>query len=121
MIFSMTGYAVASADSPRGALALELRSVNSRFLDIQLRVAEEMRDTEPMLSELIPGVIARGKVDCRLNFGISTQQAQQALNLQAIQQLRSLASAAAGAFPEAEPLRVSDVLRWPRGAADAAA
>lgn len=121
MIYSMTGYAVASADSPRGALALELRSVNSRFLDIQFRVAEEMRATEPMLRELISGRIARGKVDCRLNCVNSAQQAQQALNLQAVQQLRSLASAAAGAFPEAEPLRVADVLRWPGVLAEPAA
>lgn len=121
MIHSMTGYAVASADSPRGALALELRSVNSRFLDIQFRVAEEMRATEPMLRELITGRIARGKVDCRLNFGVTTREAQQTLNLQAIQQLRSLASAAAGAFPEAGPLRVSDVLRWPGVLAEPAA
>lgn len=121
MIYSMTGYAVASADSPRGALALELRSVNSRFLDIQFRVAEEIRAAEPMLRELITGRIARGKVDCRLNCVTSTQQAQQTLNLQAIQQLRSLASSAAGAFPEAEPLRVADVLRWPGVLAEPAA
>ena len=43
MIQSMTGYAVANAESPRGALTLELRSVNSRFLDLQFRVAEELR------------------------------------------------------------------------------
>ena len=43
MIHSMTGYAAASAESPRGALTLELRSVNSRFLDLQFRVAEELR------------------------------------------------------------------------------
>jgi uncharacterized protein (TIGR00255 family) len=121
MIHSMTGYAVASADSPRGALALELRSVNSRYLDVQFRVAEEMRPVEPMLRELITGRIARGKVDCRLNCGSSIPHAQQTLNIQAIQQLRSLASAAAGAFPEAAPLRVSDVLRWPGVLAEPAA
>lgn len=121
MIYSMTGYAVASADSPRGALALELRSVNSRYLDIQFRIAEEMRAAEPMLRELITARIARGKLDCRLNFGSSAPQAQQTLNLQAIQQLRSLASAAASAFPEAAPLRVSDVLRWPGVLAEPAA
>ena len=55
MIHSMTGYAVASAESPRGALTLELRSVNSRFLDLQFRVAEELRAAEPMLRELISG------------------------------------------------------------------
>jgi uncharacterized protein (TIGR00255 family) len=113
MIYSMTGYAVASADSPRGALTLELRSVNSRYLDIQFRVAEEIRATEPLLRELISARIARGKVDCRLNFGNSGQPARQTLNLDAIEQLRSLASQAAAAFPGAAPLRVTDVLRWP--------
>jgi uncharacterized protein (TIGR00255 family) len=121
MIYSMTGYAVASADSPRGALALELRSVNSRYLDIQFRVAEELRAAEPLLRELITARIARGKVDCRLNYGNSTAPAPQSLNLRAIQQLRSLASQAAGAFPEAAPLRVSDVLRWPGVLAEPAA
>jgi uncharacterized protein (TIGR00255 family) len=121
MIYSMTGYAVASADSPRGALALELRSVNSRYLDIQFRVAEELRAAEPLLRELIAARIARGKVDCRLNYGNATAPAPQSLNLRAIQQLRSLASQAAGAFPEAAPLRVSDVLRWPGVLAEPAA
>ena len=51
MIQSMTGYAAASADSPRGALSLELRSVNARFLDLQFRVAEELRALEPLLRE----------------------------------------------------------------------
>ena len=49
----MTGYATAAADLPRGTLALELRSVNSRYLDIQLRIAEELRASEPLLRELI--------------------------------------------------------------------
>jgi uncharacterized protein (TIGR00255 family) len=113
MIHSMTGYAVASADSPRGALTLELRSVNSRFLDLQFRVAEELRAAEPMLRELIAGRLARGKVDCRLFLGNGIPQAQMRLNFQAIQQLRSLATEAAAAFPGIAPLRTADVLRWP--------
>ncbi|MEK6243251.1 MAG: YicC/YloC family endoribonuclease, partial [Pseudomonadota bacterium] len=121
MIHSMTGYAVASADSPRGALTLELRSVNSRFLDLQFRVAEELRAAEPMLRELITGRIARGKVDCRLYSGNAIPQAQQQLNIQAIQQLRTLAAEAAKAFPGASPLRIADVLRWPGVLAEPAA
>ena len=113
MIYSMTGYAVASADSQRGALTLELRSVNSRFLDLQFRVAEELRAAEPLLRELISGRIARGKVDCRLYLGKSGAPAQQPLNVQAIQQLRNLAAEVAKAFPGAAPLRTADVLRWP--------
>ena len=121
MIHSMTGYAVASADSPRGALTLELRSVNSRFLDIQFRVTEELRAAEPLLRELITGRIARGKVDCRLSQGNAASQAQPGLNIQAIEQLRGLATRAAEAFPGIAPLRTADVLRWPGVLAEPAA
>jgi uncharacterized protein (TIGR00255 family) len=121
MIYSMTGYAVASADSPRGALNLELRSVNSRFLDLQFRVAEELRAAEPMLRERIAGRISRGKLDCRLNFGNSASPAQQQLNAQAVQQLRNLAAEVTRAFPDAAPLRAADVLRWPGVLAEPAA
>ena len=112
MIQSMTGYAAASVESPHGALAIELRSVNSRFLDLQFRVAEELRAAEPMLREQIAARIARGKIDCRLARGGAGTQAQ-LLNANALQQLRALAGEAAAAFPEAAPLRVADILRWP--------
>ena len=109
MIHSMTGYAVASADSPRGALNLELRSVNSRFLDLQFRVAEELRAAEPLLRELIGGRITRGKVDCRLSFGNAASPVPSRLNVQAIQQLRELAAEAAKAYPGAAPLRLLEL------------
>jgi uncharacterized protein (TIGR00255 family) len=112
MIQSMTGYAAASEDSQRGALTLELRSVNSRFLDLQFRIAEELRAAEPMLRDLISARLARGKVDCRLYYGNPASQVPQ-LNAQGVEQLRALAAEAAKAFPGAAPLRVADVLRWP--------
>ena len=113
MIYSMTGYAVTSADSPHGVLAIELRSVNSRFLDMQFRIAEELRSAEPMLREMISARIARGKVDCRLSCADSSKQAPQQLNPQALGRLRNLAAEAAKTFPDAAPLRLADVLRWP--------
>ena len=118
----MTGYAAAAADSPRGALSLELRSVNARFLDLQLRVAEELRPLEPMLRELIMARISRGKLDCRvfLNEGVISQIPQR-LNPEAISRLRGLAEEARKAFPDAAPLRVADVLRWPGVVAEPAA
>ena len=61
MIRSMTGYAVASAETARGTLSLELRSVNSRFLDLQFRVADELRTLEPALRELIHAMRSRSK------------------------------------------------------------
>lgn len=114
MIQSMTGYAAASADSPRGALGLELRSVNARFLDLQFRVAEELRPLEPTLREMILARVARGKIDCRLYYAqAGVPLARQELNVEAMSRLRQLAGEARQAFPDAEPLRIADVLRWP--------
>jgi uncharacterized protein (TIGR00255 family) len=114
MIQSMTGYAASTAESPRGTLALELRSVNSRFLDVQMRIAEELRALEPMLRELVAERVARGKVDCRLSFVEGSAPAgAQHLNAAALAQLKALAREAREAFPKADELRVADVLRWP--------
>jgi len=110
----MTGYAAASADSPRGRLTLELRSVNARFLDVQFRIAEELRALEPALREQIGARVSRGKVDCRFFLGESPGGGKpQRLNAEALARLRGLAEEARAAFPEAPPLRIGDVLRWP--------
>lgn len=121
MIQSMTGYAAASADSPRGTLSIELRSVNARFLDVQLRVAEELRALEPMLREMISARLTRGKVDCRVFFSATGAPAAQRLNPDALARLAGLAAEAAKAFPGAAPLGVADVLRWPGVVAEAPA
>jgi uncharacterized protein (TIGR00255 family) len=113
MVHSMTGYAVASGDSPRGALALELRSVNSRYLDVQLRIADELRGAEPTLRELIVARIARGKVDCRLSLTDTGRRAQHKLDPQTLERLRQLQQVVRAKFPDAAPLGAADVLRWP--------
>ena len=46
MICSMTGYAVKTRDLPRGTLQLELKSVNSRYLDFHFRIGEDLRANE---------------------------------------------------------------------------
>jgi uncharacterized protein (TIGR00255 family) len=113
MISSMTGYAAASADTGRGSLGIEVRSVNGRFLDLSLRVAEELRALEPLLREAITKRVARGKVDCRLFFLDSSARSPERLDAAALARLKALAEEAARAFPGAAPLRIADVLRWP--------
>ena len=108
----MTGYALATAEHPRGALSLELKSVNSRFLDLQFRVAEELRALEPLLRETITARVTRGKLDCRLSFAPGAAGVQ-ALDSVALETLRRIAGEAQRAFPQAGPLRLGDVLRWP--------
>jgi len=108
----MTGYALATAEHPQGALSLELKSVNSRFLDLQFRVAEELRALEPLLRETITARVTRGKLDCRLSFAPGAAGVQ-ALDSVALETLRRIAGEAQRAFPQAGPLRLGDVLRWP--------
>jgi len=110
----MTGYAVAVAPSPRGELGLELRSVNSRFLDVQFRITEELRSLESMLRERITARIGRGKVDCRLFLSGGTGgAAHQHTDPEVLSGLLRLADEAKRVFPDAAPLSLAEVLRWP--------
>jgi len=113
-IQSMTGYAAASRDVGRAILHLELKSVNSRFLDLGFRIADDLRIMEPRLRELIAGRIQRGKVECRLNLlpAVSAPR-ESTLNPVLMNQLASWESEVRGVFPDAAPLTVGDVLHWP--------
>ncbi len=114
MIQSMTGYAAASAETRAGRLSIELRSVNSRFLDLQFRIAEDLRALEPALRELIVQRLSRGKVDCRVTLNESADARQApALDAEALAALKALAAQAKKAFPRAAPPGVADILRWP--------
>ena len=111
---SMTGYAVESADIPAGQLSLELRAVNSRFLDLSFRMGEDFRALEPVLRERIGEQVKRGKMECRVNFTPREDAALPGgLNGSLLGQLQSLSDAALAAFPQARPLAVAEILRWP--------
>jgi uncharacterized protein (TIGR00255 family) len=68
MIYSMTGFAAVTQELEPGSLSLELRSVNSRYLETHFRLDESFRALEPALREMIGAALSRGKVECRLNF-----------------------------------------------------
>ena len=112
MILSMTGYANTSADFVAGSLSLELRAVNHRYLDIQLRMPEELRVFEGVLRELITAQLQRGKVECRINYAARDAQGGTTLNHDLLLQLASWNKEVQAALPEAQTLSVADVLRW---------
>ena len=114
MIQSMTGYASRTQEVSGGSLSLELKSVNSRFLDIHFRVGEELRMAEPALREAIAARVGRGKVECRAYFMASAKGAQQLqLNDDLLARLDVLDRKVRQAMPDARPLAVGEVLRWP--------
>jgi uncharacterized protein (TIGR00255 family) len=109
----MTGFATASALTPLGGVSVELKSVNSRFLDLTLRVPDDLRHLEGALREQIAARVARGKVECRLSLQRDPSAHPPRLNLTALHQLATLAADAAAALPGAQGLSVAEALQWP--------
>jgi uncharacterized protein (TIGR00255 family) len=114
MILSMTGFASASAEMPGISLAVELRSVNHRYLDVTIKVPDELRSLETALRERLAGAQKRGKVECRVALLRTVGAAGGiAINIERVSQLATAAAAVVNAVPGTPPLTAADVLRWP--------
>lgn len=110
----MTGYAVVKRESDAGTLTIELKSVNSRFLDLQFRMNDELRSLEPVLREAIMSRTARGKVECRLSFGRKEQSGSSlAVNEALLAALGTAQHNVLNTFSNARPMSVHELLRWP--------
>ncbi|MDD2669026.1 YicC/YloC family endoribonuclease [Zoogloea sp.] len=119
MINSMTGYAVQARDLGSVALHLELRSVNSRYLDLAFRINDDLRQAEPMLREAITGKLKRGKVECRFNLQAKDSAPRDlAINGMLLGQLKAAQAFIQAELPQATHLSVAEVLRWPGILAD---
>jgi uncharacterized protein (TIGR00255 family) len=117
----MTGYASATRETEAGTLTLELRSVNSRFLDLQFRMNDDLRSVEPVLREAIMARIARGKVECRLSFGRKALAAGGNIHIDLLNRLVDLQEQVLSRLPQATPMSVNELLRWPGMMDEAAA
>ena len=114
VVHSMTGYGTVTRDHELGRLALELRSVNSRYLALSFRLPDELRALEPMLREAILARVTRGKIDCRA--GVQHRVAARPEVVLRPGALEALAAAQAEVlrqFPGAPTLGVADCLRFP--------
>ena len=117
MIASMTGFAnvtrpIASG-SAGGTLSFEIKSVNSRFLDLSFRFPDELRALEMPLRELLGKELARGKVECRAGWALKVGDVNESLDLERMQRLYALAQEAQSMFADSRGLSTADVLRWP--------
>ena len=112
MILSMTGYANTSADFASGSLSVELRAVNHRYLDIQMRMPDELRGFEGQMREMISAQLQRGKVECRINLVTRNTQGRSQLNHELLSQLAAWNRQVQTVIPGSASLSVADVLRW---------
>ena len=110
----MTGYASVSGDTAAGRITLELRSINSRFLDLIFRMPDDLRAAEPGLRELITAGVSRGKVECRIALQkLPSADRAPALDRGLLAQLMTTAGEIARLAPQAAPLSQADLMRWP--------
>jgi uncharacterized protein (TIGR00255 family) len=116
-VYSMTGYAsLQSSDSnaenaEQKRIGLEIRSVNSRFLDLSFRLSDELRHSEPALRELLTQNLKRGKVELRAFVGAAKDSATQLPSTALLQRLNHAQDSVLAWLPTAQPLSVADVLR----------
>ncbi|HWI83797.1 YicC/YloC family endoribonuclease [Ramlibacter sp.] len=118
-VYSMTGYASAQSRGVPGAgaearsvrLGLEVRSVNSRFLDLTFRLSEELRQHEPALRELVAGRLKRGKVEVRAFLEAPGADTVRDPSARLLQRLSALQDTVRSWLPDARPLAVAEVLR----------
>src|ERR1700733_14593279 len=100
MIRSMTAFAGAEVDTPWGALAFELRSVNHRYLELNPRLPEDLRAIEPMLRERVAAKLTRGKVDVTLRFRpVDAAASDIRVNETVVDKLERAAKSLSGRFP----------------------
>lgn len=114
MIHSMTGFASATRTLAHCTLGVELRAVNSRYLDITCRLPEELRAIETQLRELIMARVHRGKLELRASIAdLPAANRTLDLNVELVQRLAAAARQVHHLVPDAAALRVADILRWP--------
>ncbi len=122
-VYSMTGYASAqhstansspesdSKNAPPSQLGLEIRSVNSRFLDLSFRLPEDLRQFEPTLRDLITNKIKRGKVEVRASIETGAAQSISDPTPKLLQRLNAVQDSVKSWLPDARALSVADVIR----------
>ena len=113
MLRSMTAFASAESDTGQGTLSIEIRSVNHRYLELGLRLPEELRSLEPQVRERVAAKLSRGKVDLGMRFKpVVAQAAAIVLDDALVARLGETAQTLATKFPQLNVDFVS-LLGWP--------
>lgn len=114
MIMSMTGYASLERSTDNGVLQVELRSVNQRYLELQLKLEDTFRTQEPQVRELLKAMLGRGKIECRMSIAKAiTQEESIQLNHSVLQNIATSVKAVSDYFPESQAVNILEVLRMP--------
>ena len=114
MLRSMTAFARIESQHDQGAVQWEIRSVNHRYLDVNLRLPEDIRRLDPKVRERIGARLVRGKVDCTLRVLTNPAQAGGlSVDGDLAARIADAARSVANLLPNPAPVNPVDILRWP--------
>lgn len=115
MIKSMTGFASLTGDDERGTIGVTIRSVNHRFLDVQLRLPAAMAELEPRVRAIVQRRLGRGRVELSVALQLRHQSAPQVeLNEEFAQALKAVVDGARSRGLVDGALTPGDLLRLPQ-------
>ena len=112
-VLSMTGYAITQGETDLGLVTVEIRCVNSRFLDLTLRICDELHALEPLVRDAIRDHVRRGKLECRISLKAGTLAAGSKTDKGAVENLRALQNQIHETLPSAASLSVMEILAYP--------
>jgi len=116
MIRSMTAFGSARRTLDDLTVTVDVKSVNSRFLDLHLRLPDELRQLETMLRELLTRTLARGKVDARVSCERRGQRDDaRRLAPERLQRIAAQWHSVRTVLPETLAPTLLEVLTWPTG------
>lgn len=110
----MTGFARTETATSQGQLLWEMRSVNHRYLEVQLKVPEFCRSIETGIRQMAAAALGRGRVEASLSFRAGEGQVRTGqLNLTLLRQLEAHLAAVARETGATAPVSALELLRWP--------
>jgi uncharacterized protein (TIGR00255 family) len=112
MIKSMTAFGSGKSEQSFGSVTVELRSVNSRFLDIQFRLPDELRMAEQPMKERISTELARGKIDVRAHFSRAQTSEETDISDEALLLVSKQLEKVRKILPETASPSLSEMLSW---------
>jgi uncharacterized protein (TIGR00255 family) len=115
MIKSMTGFASLTHETERATIAVSVKTVNHRFLDLQVRLSQMIAELEPRVRQLVQQHVSRGRVDVNVSVQLRTPPAPTVeLNAEFTAALASAVEAARATGLVTGPLSPGDLLRMPQ-------
>ncbi len=114
MLHSMTGFARESVETELGTMTWEIRAVNHRYLDVQFKLAEDLRPKEQAFRQQASAILGRGKIECGLYFRRATdQQSEMQIDMELVELLGTRISELSGKLSSTAAINPIEILRWP--------